>query len=68
MPDITADELYKAVLARRQNQAEFTKENYYDLIDEVIEEFQADGIITDDEDVEFMKSQLRGRWDQITIS
>lgn len=65
MPDVSVDELLHAVLARRQRDAEFSKENYYDLIDEVIEEFQADALITDDEDIEFTKSQLRNRWEEV---
>ena len=65
MPEVSSQEIFKAVLARRQSQAEFTKENFYDLIDEVIEEFMSDGIMTDNEDVEFIKSQVRGYWDAI---
>lgn len=68
MPEISAQEVLKTVLSRRQKQAEFTKENFNELIDEVIEEFQADGIMTDDEDVEFLKSQVRGHWDEVNNS
>ena len=61
MDDGSYNEIFQDVLDRRQTQGSFSEEEYYDLIDEVVEEFLSDGIITPDDDLEELKADLRAR-------
>lgn len=65
MDDGSYNEIFQDVLDRRQTQGSFSEEEYYDLIDEVVEEFLSDGIITSDDDLEELKADLRARWPQV---
>ncbi|MCL4427335.1 hypothetical protein M1534_03205 [Patescibacteria group bacterium] len=65
MDDGSYNEIFQDVLDRRQTQGSFSEEEYYDLIDEVVEEFLSDGIITPDDDLEELKADLRARWPQV---
>ncbi len=65
MDDGSYNEIFQDVLDRRQTQGSFSEEEYYDLIDEVVEEFLSDGIITPDDNLEELKADLRARWPQV---
>jgi hypothetical protein len=54
-------ELLGAARIRMQTQGEFTPELIAEITDEVIDEFMRDGLITDDEDIEVLKTELRER-------
>jgi hypothetical protein len=50
---------------KREEQAAYTKEDFFDLIEETIEEYREEGLITDDEDTESMRQKLRACWEDI---
>lgn len=58
--DIIA-ELVSASRLRMQTQGEFSSELISEVVDEVIDEFMRDGLITDDEDIEVLKAEIKGR-------
>lgn len=62
---ITLNEIFEEIKLRRKTQGLFSQQEYYELIDQVIEERQASGLITDDEDIENLKIQLRAMWEQV---
>jgi len=44
-----------------QTQGEYTAEVLEEVIDEVVDEFMRDGLITDDEDVQTLKVDVKDR-------
>lgn len=63
-PDIDIDfiELINAVKGRFYNMAERTQENFYEAVDQVLEEKVQEGEFPDDFDVEDMREKLRLEW------
>lgn len=62
---VSLNELLEAIKLRRRTQSLFSREEYFELIGQVIEEHQASGLITDDDDIENIKIQLRAMWDEV---
>lgn len=60
--DISLTELLQEIGKRRENEARYTREGFYEIIDEVMEEYRKHGLITDDDDTEVVRSQLRSYW------
>jgi len=63
-PDIDIDfiELLNAVRGRYFNMGARHRENYYEAIDQILEEKMQDGEFPADFDVETMKDKLRLEW------
>ena len=57
-------ELLGAARLRMQTQGELTPDLTLEIVDEVIDEFMRDGLITDDEDIEVVKAELRERLEE----
>jgi len=63
--DIEINELFSAARDKMETQGLFSREAYYEAIDEVLEEFQNDGLITDDDNTPEVREQLRKKWEEI---
>lgn len=64
--DITNEELFRAIIDRVHTQGPIiSKESYVDLVDEVIDEFMADGLISDDDDTATVRAELISRWPEV---
>lgn len=50
-----------------QTQGEFSQYLLDDMIDEIIDEFMRDGLITDDEDVAVVKVEVKKRLERETV-
>lgn len=61
-------DLLEEIKDRMDTQNLFTKEDFYDLVDEIVEEHLASGWITEDEDVEAIKVRLRAQWPEVEKS
>jgi ribosomal protein S8 len=57
--------LWQEILDAMESESLFSKEQFYDIIDEILENHRAEGYITDDEDIEYLRSALRARWGEI---
>lgn len=64
--DIDPQEILQDVVQKREIEGAFTKQEFFDLIDEAIAEYQAQGLITDDDDIEALRAELRGHWKDIS--
>lgn len=65
--NITIAELFGVILKRRHTQGLLSREDYYELVDQVIEEYHQEGLITDDDDIESMKDKLRMKWKEVEV-
>lgn len=63
--DVEINELYAAARDKMETQGLFSREAYFEAVDEVLEEFQNDGLITDDDNTPEVREQLRRRWREI---
>lgn len=63
--DVEISELYAAARDKMETQGLFSREAYFEAIDEVLEEFQNDGLITDDDNTPEVREQLRRKWREI---
>lgn len=54
-------QLTDAVERREQTQGEWSPELLEEVVDEVIDEFMRDGLITDDADVQALKTEVMDR-------
>jgi len=61
------EELVQAAQLRMQTQGEFSQYLLDDMIDEIIDEFMRDGLITDDEDVAVVKVEVKKRLERETV-
>lgn len=61
------EELVQAAQLRMQTQGEFSQYLLDDMIDEIIDEFMRDGLITDDEDVAAVKVEVKKRLERETV-
>ena len=53
--------LVSSAKLRMQTQAEFSRELIDEVIDELMDEFTRDGLMTDDENVEVLKFEVKKR-------
>ena len=65
--NITIGELFSVILRRRHTQGLLSKENYFELVDQVVDEYHEEGLLTDDDDIESMKDKLRMKWKEVEI-
>lgn len=63
--DVEINELYSAARDKMETQGLFSREAYFEAIDEVLEEFQNDGLITDDDNTPEVREQLRRKWAEV---
>lgn len=56
------DDVFKSILARMETQAEFTRELYNEMIEDVLQEKIDLGELDQDDDTEEYKEALRVRW------
>ena len=63
--DVEINELYAAARDRMETQGLFSREAFFEAIDEVLEEFQNDGLITDDDNTPEVREQLRRKWAEL---
>lgn len=63
--NITLGAIFNTVIERRQSQGAFSREEYADLVDEVLEEKREVGEIDDDFDFKQAKEALLARWKEI---
>ena len=61
------EELVQAAQLRMQTQGEFSQYLLDDMMDEIIDEFMRDGLITDDEDVAAVKVEVKKRLERETV-
>lgn len=64
MDEIT-QEIYSLVKKKMAEQGAYDRDAYADLIDETIDYFNEKGKIDDDENVELIKDQLMGMWEEM---
>lgn len=50
------------IVTRMEEDGIFDREAYHDMVDEVLEEKRETGILTDDDNIEEMGTQLKQRW------
>ncbi len=59
------NEVLEEIKERMQTQGLFTKEEYFELVDEVVEEKRGEGELTNDFDFEGLKADLKEKWRDI---
>lgn len=64
MDNITFDlnGVFNEIITRMEEEGAFTREAFYDLVQEVLEEKRETGKLTDDDDIEEMEDVLKKRW------
>ena len=67
MKNISFDlnDIFHAILTRRQSEGAMTQDQYLELIDEMLEEKRSQGLIDDDEDMKQAQEALESRWEEI---
>ena len=63
--DVEINELLAAAKDKMETQGLFSREAFFESIDEVLEEFQSDGLITDDDNTPEVREQMRRKWPEI---
>ncbi|MBI4414629.1 MAG: hypothetical protein HY566_00115 [Candidatus Kerfeldbacteria bacterium] len=56
------NELFHEVMSRQQTQGALSKEEYLDLVEEVLEEKREEGVIDDDFEFQEARETLNARW------
>lgn len=59
------DEVFSEVRARRQSEGAFTKDEFEDLVEEVLEEKREEALLDDDADFEEARQALIARWPEL---
>lgn len=65
--NITIAELFGVILERRHTQGLLSKGGYFELVDQVVDEYRREGLLTDDDDLESMKNKLRMKWKEVEV-
>lgn len=65
---IEPKEIIKEIKSKRDLSGAFSKQDFYDLIDETITEYRQRGLIDEDEDIERLRAELRSRWSEVSNS
>lgn len=55
-------EVFNEVMSRQQTEGALSKEEYMDLVDEVLEEKRGEGLIDDDFEFQEAREALHARW------
>ncbi|MBI3956642.1 MAG: hypothetical protein HY340_01495 [Candidatus Kerfeldbacteria bacterium] len=63
--DFSLEEVFNEVRSRMQTQGALTREEYLDLVDEVLEEKREEGLIDDDYNFKEAREALETRWEEI---
>ncbi len=63
--DVELNELFAAARDKMETQGLLSREAFFEAIDEVLEEFQNDGLITDDDNTPEIREQLRRKWKEV---
>lgn len=64
MLDFDLDEVFHEISSRAQTQGSLSKVEYLDLVDEVLEEKRAEGLIDDDYEFKQAREELETRWEE----
>lgn len=59
------EKILNLVKKKMQEQGGYSREAYSDFIDETIEYYKQKGVITDDDNEEFIKSRLMEMWENV---
>lgn len=59
------EEVFQEVRNRMQTQGAYTREEYIDLVDEVLEEKREEGLVDDDENFKQAHEALENRWSEV---
>ena len=65
--NITIDELFGVILKRRHTQGLLSQENYFELVDQVVDEYHGEGLLTDDDDIESIRTKLKMKWEEVEV-
>lgn len=57
-----ASEIYETVKEKMEESGEASYDAFEELVDETIDEFKDSGVITDDDNEEFIKEQVLEMW------
>lgn len=63
--DVNLDAVFNEIMERRETQGMLSREDFYELIDEVLEEKRSLGEMSDDTNFDSAKEMLRRRWSEI---
>lgn len=66
MENLTFDlsEVFKEVMSRQQTEGALSKEQFLDLVDEVLEEKREEGLLDDDYEIQAARAELESRWEE----
>ncbi len=65
--NITIGELFGVILKRRHTQGLLSRENYFELVNQVVDEYHGEGLLTDDDDIESIRTKLKMRWKEVKV-
>lgn len=65
--NITIGELFGVILKRRQTQGLLSKGDYFELVDQIVEEYYQEGLLTDDDDIESIRTKLKMKWKEVGL-
>ncbi len=57
--------MFREIVDRMKTQGLFTEDEFRDIIDAVLEEHRMHGYLSDDSDIEYLKSALQDRWSEV---
>lgn len=60
-----AQEIFELVMVKLREQAAYSRDAYKEIVEETIDYFNERGKIDDDDNVEFIRDQLMGMWEQV---
>ncbi len=59
------EEAFQEILARRQTQGSLSKDEFIDLVEEVLEEKREEGLLDDDFQYKQAQETLASRWEEV---
>lgn len=65
--NITIAELFGVILKRRHTQGLLARKDYFELVDQVVGEYYQEGLLTDDDDTESIKTKLKMKWKEVEL-
>lgn len=65
---IDINEIIEEIKSKRDLSGVFSKQDFYDLVDETVTEYRQKGLIDEGEDIERLRSELRSRWSEVSNS
>ena len=58
------EEIFSAVKAKMEDQGAYDRAAYEEFVDEAILDFERDGLLTGDDEIEAIKDKLMLRWNE----